>query len=291
MATAVDDRPIESGDGLDFDTALNEVAGHLNAQHARLVDLTITMLADESLWVGEGNHNPELFLAWRTGLAANRAHQIVAIARRATELPDCVDAFRRGELAVDQMAAIANRAPWWTDNEICDLAKFLTVGQLRRTLPEYPFPDIPSPDDASGAGPESGAGHDVDGAPDSATSGPADDRPAGSASTPQADAERDRIAGLPDPDAPPAPGRLWWGIGDDDVFRLHAECDPLDGMIIEAALNEARDALFQRGVTDVTDIDAHTCPTPSASTSRATDCCRRCSSTARSRSRSGAPNA
>lgn len=30
----------------------------------------------------------------------------------------------------------------------------------------------------------------------------------------------------------------------------------LDGMIIEAAINEARDALFQRGVTDVTDIDA-----------------------------------
>ena len=63
MATAVDDRPIESGDTLEFDDALNEVAGHLNAQHARLVDLTITMLADESLWVGEGNHTPELFLA------------------------------------------------------------------------------------------------------------------------------------------------------------------------------------------------------------------------------------
>jgi len=49
MATAVDDRPIESGDTLDFDAALNEVAGHLDAQHARLVDLTISMLADESL--------------------------------------------------------------------------------------------------------------------------------------------------------------------------------------------------------------------------------------------------
>ena len=35
---------------------------------------------------------------------------------------------------------------------------------------------------------------------------------------------------------------MWWGIGDDGVFGLHAECDPLDGMIIEAAINEARDA-------------------------------------------------
>ena len=91
-----------------------------------------------------------MFPAWRTGLAANRAHQVVAIARRATELPDCVDAFCRGELAIDQMATLANRAPWWTDNEICDLAKFFTVGQLRRTLAKDPFPDIPSPDDGSG---------------------------------------------------------------------------------------------------------------------------------------------
>ena len=226
MAIAVDEQPVESGDALDFDAALNEVAGHLNAQHARLVDLTITMLADESLWVGEGNHTPELFLAWRTGLAANRAHQVVAIARRATELPDCVDAFRRGELAIDQMAAIANRAPWWTDNEICDLAKFLTVGQLRRTLAKYPFPDIPSPDDASGP----------------ADPGPTADEPDNARSG--------------DAEAASAPHRMWWGIGDDGVFRLHAECDPLDGMIIEAAINEARDALFQRGVTDVTDIDA-----------------------------------
>ena len=271
MATVFDDRTIESGDTLDFDAALNEVAGHLNAQHARLVDLTISMLADESLWVGEGNHTPELFLAWRT--AANRAHQMVAIARRATQLPDCVDAFRRGELAIDQMAAIANRAPWWTDTEVCDLAKFLTVGQLRRTLAKYPLPDIPSPDDAGNTGSESGAGPDADGEPDSAAtsdrsaddttpdpadgaSQSADDSAAGSGSTPPADGERERIAGLPDPDARPAPGRMWWGIGDDGVFRFHAECDPLVGMIIEAAIDEARDALFQRGVTDVTDIDA-----------------------------------
>jgi hypothetical protein len=52
------------------------------------------------------------------------------------------------------------------------------------------------------------------------------------------------------------PGHVWWGIGDDGVFRLHVACDPLTGMIIEAALNEARDALFQRGQTDVTDVDA-----------------------------------
>ena len=49
---------------------------------------------------------------------------------------------------------------------------------------------------------------------------------------------------------------MWWGIGDDGVFRLHLDCDPVTGMIIDAALHEARDALFQHGHTDVTDVDA-----------------------------------
>ncbi len=146
MATAIVDTAIEPTQALDFDDALNDVAGHLNAQHARLIDLAIAMLADDSLWFGDGVHTPEQFLAWRTGLAPNRARQIVAIARRATELPESIDACRRGELAIDQLAAIANRAPWWADHDICDLAKMLTVGQLRKTLANYPFPDIPSPD-------------------------------------------------------------------------------------------------------------------------------------------------
>ena len=71
MVTAIADPQLEQPDALDFDAALDDVAGHLNAQHARLVDLTITMLADESLWVGEGAHTPELFLAWRTDRATH----------------------------------------------------------------------------------------------------------------------------------------------------------------------------------------------------------------------------
>ena len=106
---------------LDLDEELNAVAGHVNAMHARLVDLTVTMIANPRAWRGPGVHTPELFLAWRTGLSTQRARQIVAIAERVHELPVCVDAFRRGELAIDQMAAIAKRAPWWIDHEICDL--------------------------------------------------------------------------------------------------------------------------------------------------------------------------
>ena len=88
---------------------------------------------------------PELFPTWRTGLAANRTHQVVAIARRATELPDCVDAFCRGELAIDQMATLANRAPWWTDNEICDLASSSPSANFAAPSPSTRSPTSPPP--------------------------------------------------------------------------------------------------------------------------------------------------
>ena len=50
-----------------IDAGLNEVAGHLNAQHARLTDLTVALLADESAWAGPGVYRAEQYLAWKTG--------------------------------------------------------------------------------------------------------------------------------------------------------------------------------------------------------------------------------
>jgi hypothetical protein len=135
---------------------------------------------------------------------------------------------------------------------VCDLAKLLTAGQLRRTLARYPFPDIAPP-----AADAAGAGDDTPDDPDGDTTDPVPDDDAcdrGSGQT--SDSPQPGIAGLPGPDGPPVTQRIWWGIGDDGVFRMHLECDPVAGMILEAAINEARDALFQRGHTDVTDVDA-----------------------------------
>ncbi|MGB0113767.1 MAG: DUF222 domain-containing protein [Ilumatobacteraceae bacterium] len=235
----------------ELDAALNEVAGHLNAQHACLVDLTLELLADESGWCGPGVHTPELFLAWRVGLSPQRARQIVAIARRAHELPECLGAFRRGELAVDQMAAIAQRAPWWTDREILGLGRNLTVRQLRNTLARYPFPEVPTPDAESSIGPDAAS----PAADPDATEGEAAENHAGGG---------DASEGASDPTARPdaAPGepspidRFWCGLGDDGRFRLTLETDSLTGMIMEAALREARDSLFQGGQHDVDSIDA-----------------------------------
>ncbi len=244
-----------AGDGpasateFDLDEEVNVVAGHLNALHARLVDLTVTMIANPRAWRGPGVHTPELFLAWRTGVSARRAHQIVAIAERVHELPHCIDAFRRGELSVDQMASIARRAPWWTDHEICNLGRMLTVRQLDRTLAKYPFPfhphpDAPTPSDDERPGTDNPATDDRSG---SDADGPGDDRP-------------DRDDAEPGPAEPQpdraAKDRMWFGVGDDGRFRLNLETDPLTGKIIETALREARDQLFHDGHPDLEWPDA-----------------------------------
>ena len=68
------------------------------------------------------------------------ARSIVAIAERVDELPASIEAFRRGELSLDQMATIARNAPAWADVQSRDYAIVMTVTQLRQVLQKYPFP-------------------------------------------------------------------------------------------------------------------------------------------------------
>ena len=224
-----------------IDAGLNEVAGHLNAQHACLTDLTVALLADESAWAGPGVYRAEQYLAWKTGLSLARAKQIVTIARRAAELPMSIDAFRRGELAVDQIYAIALRAPWWADREVCELARYATVHQLRNALGRYPFPEIPNPN----ATPEP--------QPAPAAQPPPQPPPQ---PEPTPSAERGSATQPPEPTPTPPADRIWFGLGDDGRFRLDVDCDELTGMIITNALREARDQLFRNGHVDVTWVDA-----------------------------------
>ena len=238
-----------------IEETLCDVAGHLNAQHARLVDATVWLLANERHWSGPGVWRVEQFLAWKVGVAPARATQIVEIARRVGELPVCVGAFRRGELAVDQMAAIARRAPWWTDAEICALGRCMTVSQLRSSLARYPFPDIPRPDEAGEAGDpvEEPAAATATAADPSAMS---DDEPAAVPAEATADGARpevgdDAVLGCSDP-----ADRCGFHFDDDGRFHLHLETDKLTGEVIESALTEARDRRFHDGHADVSWTDA-----------------------------------
>jgi hypothetical protein len=104
--------------------------------HAQLLDAVVEAL-DGGLWQQWGIRSPEHWLAWQTGLSPARAKQLVDTARRATELPVTFAAFAAGELAVDQVVAVARYAPAHNDAEVCQLAHAATVTQLRTSLSRY----------------------------------------------------------------------------------------------------------------------------------------------------------
>ncbi len=121
---------------------LDEIAGFLNAQHARLVGVTARLLANPGTWQVPGIHTIEQYLCWRTGISAAHAHQIATIANRVDELPECVDTFDRGELSLDQMTAIVRKTPAWADHRVAELAPMLTVRQLQRSPRQVPVPRL-----------------------------------------------------------------------------------------------------------------------------------------------------
>ena len=191
-------------DPIDIESGLADVAGVLNVQHARLSRIVERALVDDE-WQGEGIHSPAQWLAWQSGLSLGRAREIVRIARRRAEFPMVSAAFDRGELAVDQVAAVM-RAPAWADELVLDFARAATVQQLRRTMRSEFFehdPDEPRPE------------------------------PSGD--------DRDRLS---------------TGATEAGRWRINGELDLDRGGIVEAAMTEAKDSLFERGHIDATWADA-----------------------------------
>ena len=218
------------------DIAVNDIVGVLNSQHAALVDCVVALLGDSRLWAGEGMTSMSAWVAWRAGMSPAMARSIVAIAERVDELPASIEAFRRGELSLDQMATIARNAPAWADVQSRDYAIVMTVTQLRQVLRKYPFPVLDE------------EGHEVPDA-DPVAPGPADNQPGDTdpVDTPEGDADTEAKKS-PDSETPSSVEEflsLWQDA--DGSFRLSGRLDADAGMIVHAALDEARDRLFQRG--------------------------------------------
>ncbi len=217
---------------------LDEIAGHLNAQHGRLIELTTWLLAHRDEWAGDGVWRPEQYLAWRCGVAIPTAKKIVALAERADELPDTVAAVRAGELSLDQATPIAKHAPAWADTKVASLARMLTVAQIQRIASRYPFDDEPPADTHA----------ETDAATSATDTAP---QPADDPDDTNANANADANARPPEPE-----DRCWYGHSDDGRWRLFVHTTADAGSIIEAALSEARDRLFRDGDSDVADLDA-----------------------------------
>ena len=111
--------------------------GAVNVAVARLV-AAVRVLLDTDGWEGAGIRSPEHWLTWKAGVSRPRAEGLVAVARRADDLPACWALFTQGRLGEDAMVRIARRVPAARDAEVAALAPQLLIPQLDRLLRSLP---------------------------------------------------------------------------------------------------------------------------------------------------------
>ena len=221
--------PVDAIDGSSFESLLDDVAGHLNAQHGRLIDLTVWLLAHPEEWQGDGLWTPNQYLAWRCGIGPALASNVIAAAERAAELPTAIGAVRCGEMSLDQLMPIVRSVPSWADEQAVSLAKRLTVAQTRRMIRETDWDWQPGRVDGPEAREASLPGEEVR-ADELSSDGPSSE-PVAEASTPDEN-------------------RVNYGFGPDGRWFLHADLDADLGSLFESALDETRDAELARRCHD-----------------------------------------
>jgi Domain of unknown function (DUF222) len=215
------DVDVISATTIELETALNDATGRLNLAHAELVAVIVKVL-ETGCWNGHGIRSPEHWVTWKTGVNPARARDLVLVAKRSLELPVTSEAFNDGLLSVDQVAVISRDTPSEFDETVCTLAKSATVPQLRSLLRKYPWsPCKPTKTSSDNTEPS------------------------------------DNTEAEPAPEPGPAPvDRVTARHDETGRFHLHAELGTLEGAEIEAALNEAKDALYRAGNRNATMVEA-----------------------------------
>ncbi|PRC48282.1 hypothetical protein C6A85_80630, partial [Mycobacterium sp. ITM-2017-0098] len=112
---------------------LAELTGQRNAIDGRIVDIVAELDRDELLGI-TGVTSVAHMVAWKTGVSPRNAETMVAVAGRAQEFPLCTAALREGQLSLDQVGVIAERAGTGSDAHYAELAKYATVRQLRTAI-------------------------------------------------------------------------------------------------------------------------------------------------------------
>ena len=218
------------------------VCGHLNALQASLARLVADALEGDA-WAQWGIHTPTHWLSWQAGLTDTTARKLVAVAEARRSHPVTWTAFEAGELSLDQVA-IAVKVPAWADRQTCTHAKTMTVSQLSRVVRRYPFGAAETHGAAMDAAEQARRGN-----PQPAAEGEPEPAPQRSPTAGPAPA-----AVAADPRVVDSQLSLWLDEHGSGHLRGSFAADQF--RIIDAALREARDALFQAGHTDVGWADA-----------------------------------
>jgi hypothetical protein len=234
---------------------LASLCGVLNQSYSRLVAIVAQALEDES-WAIAGIRSPEHWLTMKAGLSPFHARQIIAVARRRGELPTVMGHFADGQLSLDQVTVVARYAPAHVEESVAELAIYASVPQLRRSLCQYSFDPPAEAGYAQQSGFAQKAIHTEQSATgdnradgDKADDNPADDNPgAGDPPGWNGFALEEHPSG--------APAELSMSHDEWGRFCLRFT-GPADlGALVEAALKEAKDALFRAGRPEVTWGDA-----------------------------------
>jgi hypothetical protein len=218
--------------GDELETELAVVCGGLNQLSARLVTLAAGALESEA-WAGAGIRSPEHWLVLRAGLSPGRARQVVLMARRATALPVVMGQFASGLLSVDQVAVVARHAPSHVEASVAELAVSASVPQLSRVLSRYAFD------------PPTGEEPDPEATGEPGRDGESAAEPGAASTEPPLD-DGGRAAAPAELSMTTREGRF--------ELRFSAPADA--GALVQAAVAEAKDALFAAGVPQVTWADA-----------------------------------
>jgi hypothetical protein len=158
---------------------------------------------------------------------------VVLMARRATALPAVMGQFASGLLSVDQVAVVARHAPSHVEASVAELAVSASVPQLSRVLSRYAFDPPTGEEPDTDATAEPGSDADAAAAPGAASPEPP----------------------LDDVGRAAAPAELSM-TSRDGRFELRFSAPADAGALVQAAVTEAKDALFAAGVPQVTWADA-----------------------------------
>ncbi|HUF98483.1 MAG TPA: DUF222 domain-containing protein [Ilumatobacter sp.] len=260
---AVPDRP----EWLEVEDAVADAAGFLNLGHAQLVDVIVRALRT-GVCSGAGYVSPAHWLTVHVGVTGGHANDIVRVAEQAHDFPCVMALLRAGKLSLDQTVAAIGAAPS-ADRRVADFAELATVSQIRKFVRTIRGDESPGATHADAGPPEQADGHhgadassaDVPPAVGDEESGvpvgddPFDDEEPGT-SADAADGDDTEGDGAA-PRQSRGAASVSFGFDEWSQFWIHgSKLTTEQGMVIEAALAEARDHLFRSGHPQVTWTDA-----------------------------------
>jgi hypothetical protein len=109
-----------------------QLCGRINALEGELAGVIAALFALNA-HEGPGLRTPAHYVAWITGAARTHASALATTAQAAHRFPTVIGRLERGEISLDQTAAIVRTAPDWADEVMAEAAGAMTPAQLAKT--------------------------------------------------------------------------------------------------------------------------------------------------------------